>query len=232
MRVLVVDERRLLAAGLAHVLDEHPATRGTQSLQDLTALPVALASGWDVVVCSQTFAHHVLRVCTSGTRVLVVVHDESPAAVAALLQAGAAGICTGDDTPDEVARAVVQVADQEMRLPQRMLPAVLVALQQQRCRANEADEVLARLTERERRVLFGLGQGRGRSEIADDLGLSPHTVRTHVQHVLAKLSLHSQLEAAALARELLGVLDPSVSVIDLTRRHGLGAVPGEVTRTT
>jgi DNA-binding CsgD family transcriptional regulator len=89
--------------------------------------------------------------------------------------------------------------------------------------------VLAQLTERERDVLLSLGAGRGRAEIGRDLGLSPHTVRTHVQHHLRKLSLHSQLEAGAFARELTAALaplpraeaDPS-KVIDLrSRRHAL-----------
>lgn len=64
---------------------------------------------------------------------------------------------------------------------------------------------LATLTARERTVLGLLANGRSRSEIAGELGLSPNTVRTHVQHVYEKLRLHS---AADLVR--------------FASRHGLG----------
>ncbi len=57
----------------------------------------------------------------------------------------------------------------------------------------------ALLTEREREVLDLLAEGLGTREIAARLTLSRATVRNHVQHILAKLGVHSRLEAVALA---------------------------------
>jgi DNA-binding CsgD family transcriptional regulator len=62
--------------------------------------------------------------------------------------------------------------------------------------------VLNRLTPREQDVLQCLVDGLNRQEIAQHLFLSPNTVRTHVQHLLRKLGVHSSLTAAAIAREL------------------------------
>jgi len=56
------------------------------------------------------------------------------------------------------------------------------------------------LTLRETEVLRALAAGLGQREIARRLYLSPHTVRTHVQRLLAKLGVHSVLGALALAR--------------------------------
>lgn len=56
------------------------------------------------------------------------------------------------------------------------------------------------LTRRETEVLRALASGLGQREIAARLYLSPHTVRTHVQRLLAKLDAHSVLGALALAR--------------------------------
>jgi DNA-binding NarL/FixJ family response regulator len=231
-RVLLVDERRLLAAGLALVIEAQPEVAEARALQDLSSLPVALSSGWDVVVTSENYAAHVLRLVPASTRVLVVVQHPDVAALARLLRLGAAGACTPGDMPEDVALAVEQVARGEMRLPGELVHQVLAELQRLRQRAQDADDVLTQLTERERDVLSGLGQGRGRSEIALDLGLSPHTVRTHVQHLLRKLDLHSQMEAAAYARELVAALpptsrgygDPTV-VIDLDERKDLRGTP-------
>lgn len=217
-RVLIVDERRLLAAGLALVIEARPSVGEARALQDLSSLPVAVTGGWDVVVTSETHAGQVLRLAPGATRVLVVVQQVDVASLAQLLRLGASGACSPEDRPEDVALAVEQLARGEMRLPPPVVAEVLVELQRLRRRAQDADDVLTQLTDRERDVLTGLGRGRGRSDIARDLGLSPHTVRTHVQHLLRKLDLHSQLEAAAFARELAAALPPA------PRRHAERAV--------
>jgi DNA-binding NarL/FixJ family response regulator len=65
--------------------------------------------------------------------------------------------------------------------------------------ADRDDEPLAALTDRERQVLECMVDGLDRRAIAARLCLSVNTVRTHVQAVLAKLQVHSSLEAVALA---------------------------------
>lgn len=58
---------------------------------------------------------------------------------------------------------------------------------------------LPSLTPRETEVLGLLAAGRGTREMAEDLHVSPATVRTHVEHVLGKLRVHSRLEAVVVA---------------------------------
>lgn len=66
------------------------------------------------------------------------------------------------------------------------------------------------LTDREQTVVELLADGRGADHIAEVLDVSVHTVRTHVQNVLAKLDAHSQTDAVARAREL-GLLKRSAT---------------------
>ena len=56
-----------------------------------------------------------------------------------------------------------------------------------------------RLTPRETEVLKLLGDGTGTEAIADDLGVTVSTVRSHIEHILGKLHVHSRTEAVALA---------------------------------
>jgi len=56
-----------------------------------------------------------------------------------------------------------------------------------------------RLTRRELEVLRLLTTGISNSQIAQTLGISPITVRNHIEHVLAKLEVHSKLEAVVFA---------------------------------
>jgi DNA-binding CsgD family transcriptional regulator len=56
------------------------------------------------------------------------------------------------------------------------------------------------LTEREREVLALIARGDGNDAVGAALGISPHTVRTHVQNLLGKLDVDTRLAAASLAR--------------------------------
>ena len=58
----------------------------------------------------------------------------------------------------------------------------------------------AALTPRQTEVLRQLERGRSTRQIAEELHLSPETVRNHVRHVLKALGVHSRLEAVAVAR--------------------------------
>jgi DNA-binding NarL/FixJ family response regulator len=65
--------------------------------------------------------------------------------------------------------------------------------------AEHASLVAQQLTNRERTVLGLLVEGASGAEIAERLGISTNTVRTHVQSILSKLQVHSRLEAATYA---------------------------------
>ncbi len=64
---------------------------------------------------------------------------------------------------------------------------------------REGIALLRTLTRRERRILSDLVDGLTKAEIADRLGVSEHTVRTHQQNLHRKLGVHSRLELMRLA---------------------------------
>jgi len=64
---------------------------------------------------------------------------------------------------------------------------------------DESEDVrLARLSSREREVLRLLAEGGNKRSIATELYISPDTVRSHLQHIFAKLGVRSKLEAVSL----------------------------------
>lgn len=68
---------------------------------------------------------------------------------------------------------------------------------------GEAGRSATTLTSRERDVLQHLSSGMSTREIALRLGITANTVRTHVQHLMPKLGVHTRLQAAALAENYL-----------------------------
>jgi DNA-binding NarL/FixJ family response regulator len=76
-----------------------------------------------------------------------------------------------------------------------------------------------RLTAREVEVLAGLVRGESTKTLAERLHVRPATARTHVQHLLAKLGVHSRLQAVAFVIE-----HPPEVLIDHTDRDVAPAV--------
>ena len=125
------------------------------------------------------------------------------ARIVAALEAGAAGFLLKDAEADELAAAIRSAAAGEVHLD----PAVAgIVARRMRNGASgwtggsEADN-LATLTPRERDVLGGVARGLSNRVIADELGITERTARTHVSNILAKLGLSSRTQAALRAVE-------------------------------
>lgn len=202
LRVLVVDRRALFGVALTDILSRSPSVEqavATSTAQLRLPLPPLR---WDVVVTDELTARS-LAGQLSGARLVVLIDEPDVSQIAELVADGASAVCLPDEGVEDVAEAVDTVAQGGMRLPPAVVGPVLEELMQRQARATEAQQTLSRLTEREREVLRLLADGLGRAEIAQRLSLSPNTVRTHLQHLLAKMHLHSQLEASAVGRRLL-----------------------------
>ena len=71
------------------------------------------------------------------------------------------------------------------------------------------------LTEREKEILVRLASGLSDQQIADELFLSPNTVKWHNRQIYSKLGVGSRTQAITHAREL-GLLDRQVTLVDTT----------------
>lgn len=119
-----------------------------------------------------------VRSAAPRAKVIVVTSDTTEASLARAMQAGASVYITKDRAIDDVVRAL---RDATMDLaPREARPA---------------------LSERELEILRLLDSGKDPKTIATELGLSVHTVRTHLQNAFGKLGARSQIEALSLARQ-------------------------------
>ncbi|MCP2335057.1 response regulator [Actinomadura rupiterrae] len=206
-RVLVVDDHALFAEALSARLGREP---------DLVVLPVA-ASGRQALSLAATERPHVvlldldlgaengldvlvrLRERHPDVRVVVLTAAEGVDTVVRCLRRGAVGFLSKTERAERVAEVVRQAARRGGWVPPELLGEVLRRLLSGPPEPDGADRLLADLTPREREVLQCMVDGLNRAEIADRLGLSANTVRTHTQNLLAKLDMHSALEAITLA---------------------------------
>src|SRR2546422_10446970 len=81
------------------------------------------------------------------------------------------------------------------------------------------EDPTADLTPREREVLVLVARGESSAQIAHDLVISPRTVGTHIQHILAKLGVDNRTQAAAVAHRA-GIVEPEVRAHIVVSRQG------------
>lgn len=210
IRVLIVDDHALFAEALAARLAREP---------DLVVLPIA-QDVRHARALADTERPHVIVLDVmlgreSGLDVLDHVRATAPEvrvvmlsalieidAVVQAVQRGAVGWLPKTESADLVARVIRSAARKGGWLPPEILGEVLRRLLGRTSEQPTGARLLAELTPREREVLQCMVDGLGRAEIAQRLGLSANTVRTHTQNLLAKLDTHSALEAITLAMRL------------------------------
>jgi DNA-binding NarL/FixJ family response regulator len=206
-RALVLAGDRLARAGLAALLEQAPpeapeveVAGGVAELSDLAGSIAAHAP--DVIVLDSGAAPEPesLRATTleaveiAAPLPLLALVDETESG-SAVLAAGAAGALPRDIDAAALAAAVValryglRVSHPELGSPSvDPSPAV--------------DPLAEPLTPREQEVLAHLAEGWSNRQIAAALEISPHTVKYHVDAILAKLGAASRTEAAIRAARL------------------------------
>ena len=137
------------------------------------------------------------RAARPSTEALVITVFGDERSVVAALEAGAAGYLLKDGTDAELARPILELVDGGSPISPAIARHLLRRFQRQVGMPESArppDETPV-LSAREREVLELLARGFRVGEIADRLGISAHTVTTHVRHLYAKLEVSSRGEA-------------------------------------
>ena len=191
LRVLVVDDHDVVHWGFRVLLGEQPwvercmaARTGAEALAlvpalhpDVALVDLFLAGESGADVCDS------IRKASPSTRVLLIsgAGRMSPAAARA---AGASGFVSKDWEAREVARAV------------RMVGYGMTVFE------PTAEQPAPMLSEREREVLDLIAAGSTNREIAEQLFLSPHTVKEHTSAVYRKLQARNRAEAVQRAQRI------------------------------
>ncbi|MEK7848455.1 MAG: response regulator transcription factor [Chloroflexota bacterium] len=197
----MVDDHTLIRQGIVGLLRSQPdmevageAADGHQALAQARELqPAVVLMDIAMPELGGLEATRQLRALVPTARVLILtVHDREDYLFAAL-QAGAYGyILKGADVNDLLA-AIRAVNRGEIFLYPAMTTK-LVADYLRRAEAGEARESYDGLTPRQREVLRLIAQGLTAAEIGRRLYLSPHTVESHRDNIMARLGLHSKAE--------------------------------------
>ena len=202
VRIVLADDHLVVREGVRDRLAAEPglavvgeASDGTAALALVRALRPDVAV-LDVEMPGLTGVEvaRAIRDEGLGTRVLVLSGYDAAEYVGALLDAGAAGYLTKDESLASIVAAVRGVAAGEDGWLSRRVAARVLSL-----RRDAPAGPPGGLTPREADVLRLVAQGRTNAETAGALVVSDHTVRTHLANVYAKLGVGNRAEATAWA---------------------------------
>ncbi len=208
IRVVVADDQGMVRRGLISLLEQEPgievageAADGEQAVRiiEQTRPDVALL---DIRMPVMDGLEAMRRLTAAGvpTRLLALTTFDLDEYVFEALRAGASGFLLKDASIEELAAAIRVVAGGEAVLAPAVTRRVIDAFAKGAASPKREDR-LADLTPRELDVLKLLAKGLSNAEIADELVLTPATVKTHVSSVLSKLDLRDRVHAVIVAYE-------------------------------
>lgn len=212
IKVLIADQERTFAEALATRLEGEEDIRVVGAVQIKTPDPWLIAAhSFDVMVIDGDLpGGGANQMCATATgrpgssRVITLSSTSEPERIVNAIRAGTAAWVRKDQSLEHLLCVIRGVARGETWLPPSETGNVVRLLMDQQDRRRENGRLLASLTPRERAVLMCLAEGTGqRDAVAERLHLSVNTVRTHLQNIMAKLGVHSALEAVALTRDQL-----------------------------
>jgi DNA-binding NarL/FixJ family response regulator len=217
--VLLADDQALVRGGFRMILDAQPDLDVIGEADDgEAAVAQARALRPDVVLMDVRMpkldgiaATRRLADLNLATRVLVLTTFDEDAVVYDAMKAGASGFLLKTAPPDRLVDAVRTVAAGEALLAPTVMRRLVEQFVSGPPPGRETPPEVDALTAREREVLRLIARGRSNAEIAAELFVSDATVKTHVNKVLAKLSLRDRVQAVVLAYET-GLVRPGGAV--------------------
>jgi DNA-binding NarL/FixJ family response regulator len=202
--VLVVDDQAMIRAGIRGILQTvddlevvGEAADGEAGVQMCVALrPDVVLMDLRMPVLDGTAAVRAIRARPelAGTRVLVLTTFDDDPDVLGAVQAGADGFLSKVAEPSELVEAMRRVASGGVSLVQHVarVPAPQPV-------DPDVERRVASLTPRERTIVEHAAAGLDNLQIARQLHISPHTVKTHLGHAMSKLDVRDRTQMVVLA---------------------------------
>lgn len=186
VRVLIVDDHKLVRAGLQMLLQHEPEivvageAESGELKPDIALVDLAMPgmTGWQVI--------QELKAHAPDVKVIILSVHSTEEHVVRALRAGAKGYVLKEAAPQELISAVRTVSEGGTWLPSQLSRQVLDAY----LRRIQATDPPNLLTARQREILRLIADGASTKQIAADLDVSVKTVESHRAQIMAKLDIH------------------------------------------
>jgi DNA-binding NarL/FixJ family response regulator len=207
IRVLIADDQRVVREGLEMVLGLLPGIEVVGSAGDgLEAVDLAASLHPDIVLmdlrmprCDGVEATRLLREREPEIKVVVLTTYADDRSVLDALRAGARGYLTKHAGGAQIREALQQVADNHAIIDPAVQHHLIDAIAAAPAAPSRPPRLPAGLTPREAEVLALIAEGLSNAEIADRLVVSEGTVKSHINHMFAKIDARDRAQAVSYA---------------------------------
>jgi DNA-binding NarL/FixJ family response regulator len=218
IRIVLADDQALVRAGFRALLDaeddlevvgeaasgDEAVSRVRSTRPDLVLMDVRMP-GLDGLEATRRVLHDPAN---DGVKVIVLTTFEVDEYIFDALRYGASGFLLKDIEPTDLLRAVRVVAGGDALLSPSVTRRLIAEFAGRPEPVRPDTALLDELTDREREVLTLVADGRSNTQIADDLFLSPATVKTHVNRAMSKLGARDRAQLVIAAYRS-GLVDPT-----------------------
>lgn len=206
IRVLLVDDHLLLADALLRALSRKPDITIVGIAGSVAEARDAMTNPVDVVLLDYLLPDgtgadvaRIVRAARPAARIVMLTALEDDATILDSVGAGADAFLTKGSAVDEVVRAIRAVHAGQTLLPRSVIMAIAQRAATARDQGAQGPTIEA-LTTREAAVVQALADGLSFEDICDRLGVAPEALRAQILAIMSKLHVHSEREAATLAR--------------------------------
>lgn len=201
MRVMIVDDHPVTRDGLRAALGTAEdveivgeASSGEEAIKVVTEVePDVVFMDVRMPGMNGIEATKAIRQGNPDTRVILFTVDESRASIAEAIQAGVSGYLLKDVGVDELVNAARLALEGKAVIHPTLTQAFI---EEVRLVDRKPEAPLSR---REIEILQRVAYGATTKEVADKLGISPHTVKTHLERIFEKLGANDRAQAVAIA---------------------------------
>jgi DNA-binding NarL/FixJ family response regulator len=200
LRLLMLKEGDFYFAGTAETI-----AAGRELVErtrpDVLLLDVNLPDGNGLDIIQQ------VKAASPDTQVVVLTRMTDENTLLRAVDYGASGFLSKSCSLTDLMETLRQAASGEIVMPTSLLVGLLTRVTREKAVAYRADKGWEPLTPREHEVLGHLAKGSSVPDISETLHIAPLTVRTHIRNLMAKLDVHSRLEAVSFALRN-GLIEP------------------------
>ena len=204
----MIEDNRLLREGITKMLNAEEDIKVISSSGNGDVLEKAQKLSPDVVLLdlglknqNSLTAVGLIKKQFPETHVIVMDLVPAHAEVVEFVRAGVAGFILKDATLHEFLHTIRSVAKGAKVLPTPMTGSLFSQIVEHAIQSGKIDKVMSavKMTSREQDIIGLIAAGRSNKEIASELNIAVHTVKSHVHNTLEKLALHTRLELATFA---------------------------------
>lgn len=202
--IIIADDHAVVRKGTRQILEQEPdfkvigeAANGEEAINLVTSLePDVAIIDISMPIIDGIAVTKKIKEKKPSIAILILSNYDNDEYVFALLEAGAAGYLLKDASGQDIINAIRSISRGEAVLHPIIARKVMNRFISSPLAKKEPGKFLG---ERELEVLLLASKSLSNREIAEKLGLSPHTIEAHMRHIFSKLQVSSRTEAVLFA---------------------------------